>query len=123
MARILLVDDEVEFRTLLRSLLVAEGHEVECASNGVEALETLHCSIFDLVITDLIMPEKEGIEMMMELRKESPKLKIIAMTGGGFGSANDYLSFAKALGAVKTLAKPFTRDEILAAVSGSFENG
>jgi CheY-like chemotaxis protein len=121
MAHILLVDDEVEFRQLLKNILVLEGHDVECASNGNEALGLSRRSAFDLVVTDLIMPEKEGIEMMMDLRKESPKLKIIAMTGGGFGSADDYLSFARALGAVKTLAKPFTRNEILEAISSSFE--
>ena len=107
MARILVVDDEEGIRTLIRNMLVREGHQVTTACDGVEALRVVDSQAVDLVITDLIMPEMEGVEMISELRRRFPAIKIIAMSGGGMGGAVDYLRLAKALGAGQTLAKPF----------------
>lgn len=117
MAQILLVDDNVDFRNLLTMVLSAESHGVTCAGNGNDAIRFFLSQEFDLVITDLIMPDKEGLELIMELRKESPDVKIIAMTGGGHQSANSYLSLATAFGVVKTLAKPFSSEVLLSAVN------
>ena len=117
MAQILLVDDEIEFRDLLKNILTLEMHSVVCAGDGNEALKLFSQQTFDVVITDLVMPDKEGFEVIMEIRKLSPSIKIIAMTGGGFASASSYLSIAQAFGVNKTLAKPFSRDELLHAIA------
>lgn len=119
MARILVVDDEVGIRTLVRNMLVRDGHEVTTARDGVEALQVVDREAIDLVITDLIMPEKEGVETISELRTRFPAIKIIAMSGGGMGGATDYLRMARALGAGQTLAKPFTRDDLLKLVKAA----
>jgi YesN/AraC family two-component response regulator len=116
MARILLIDDEETFRGTLAKILQREKHEVTTAANGVEAMKHITTDKFDLVITDLVMPEKEGLETILEIRKLLPELKIIAMSGGGRGSANDYLKIASKMGADKTLAKPFTKAEIILAI-------
>ncbi len=116
MARILLVDDEEAFRVALAKILQLEKHEVTTAADGAEALKLVLRSQFDLVITDLVMPEKEGLETILELRKLLPDMKIIAMSGGGRGSAYDYLKIASKMGAARTLAKPFTKAEIIQAI-------
>ncbi len=116
MARVLLIDDEEAFRVTLAKVLQREKHHVTTAANGVEAMKHITTDKFDLVITDLVMPEKEGLETILEIRKLLPELKIIAMSGGGRGSANDYLKIASKMGADKTLAKPFTKAEIILAI-------
>jgi len=116
MARILLIDDEETFRVTLAKILQLEKHEVTTAANGVEALKLVMNGKFDLVITDLVMPEKEGLETIVEIRKILPELKIIAMSGGGRGTAYDYLKIASRMGADKTLAKPFTKAELVLAI-------
>ena len=85
-------------------------------SNGVEGLSLFRNSPSDLVITDIIMPEKEGLETIREMKRMSPELKIIAMSGGGKISAENYLGTAKIFGASKLLEKPFTRDQMVTAV-------
>jgi CheY-like chemotaxis protein len=117
MARILLIDDDDDLRTMLSLTLAHFGHTVVEARNGKEGLALLPSAQADLVITDIVMPEKEGIETITELRKNCPKLKIIAMSGGGRGNAGDYLHTAKFMGATKVLAKPFTNDLLQAAIS------
>jgi DNA-binding NtrC family response regulator len=118
MARILLIEDDESIRMLLRENLARDGHAVTTAANGREGLERYRPGAFDLVITDLIMPEKEGIEVLQDLRVRDPGMKAIAMSGGGqFGAADTYLRLATLLGAGKVLAKPFTRDQFLAAVN------
>lgn len=119
MARILVVDDDAPIRNLVQTILATDGHEVFCAGDGKEAIRFLQESPFDLVITDLIMPEMEGLEMIRKVRKQRPELKIIAMTGGGYGSARDYLTWAKAFGVDQTIMKPFSRAELLEAVTGT----
>ncbi len=116
MPKILIIEDDDTVRDLVRLLLERMGHEAVVAANGREGLEKAGSASFDLVITDLIMPEKEGIETIQELRKAQPGLKIIAMSGGGRVGAHDYLPLAKLLGASFTLAKPFNREELTAAI-------
>lgn len=116
MPRILLIDDETLFREMLRAALEGMGHEVVEAANGRIALGLYVPGHFDLVITDLIMPEKEGIETIIELRKLNPKVKIIAMSGGGRVTSVDYLQIARQIGAKKILAKPFLYEEIKAVI-------
>ena len=117
MAHILVVDDEEGIRVLITNILVREGHDVATARNGVEALAAVALRVPDLVITDLVMPEKEGIEMIIELRKKFPTIKTIAMSGGGTTGIADYLSIALAVGAGQIVSKPFTRAALLAAVN------
>lgn len=122
MARILVVDDEDSLRRLLKAVLERAGHDVITANNGFEAVRLVDAEPFDLVITDLIMPEMEGIQTIGQLRRLAPDTKIIAMSGGGRGSAGDYLDLAKQLGATMSLAKPFTPDSLLAAVKSTLES-
>ena len=118
MARILLIDDDDSVRSMLRKTLVHFGHTVIEASNGKEGLELLPGANADLLITDIVMPEMEGLELLMEVRKRHPPLKIIAISGGvRHGAAGDYLHIAMHLGAAKVLAKPFSTEVLLAAVN------
>ena len=117
MARVLLVDDEVLVLRLFEAVLELEHHDVTTASNGTAAMAALANGTFDVVVTDIVMPDKEGLETIMEMRKLKPDLPIIAMSGGGRGSSADYLEMAAMLGARKTLAKPFSTQELLDAVS------
>lgn len=113
MARILLIEDEEAFRAVLAKMLVHEGHEVFAAANGREAQHHLDHSSFDLVITDVLMPEKDGVEIILSLKRTAPGLKVVAMSGGGRIASGDYLAIAAKLGASATLEKPFTRDTLL----------
>jgi CheY-like chemotaxis protein len=117
MKKILLVDDNEPFRRMLCRMLEGAGFSVVVAGDGVVALSLFRQQPFDLVITDLIMPEKEGLETILELRKLKGNVKIIAMSGGGRVDAGDYLPLAIAFGAARTLAKPFLAGEFLAAVA------
>lgn len=117
MANILVVDDNLAFLEIQTEYLRRAGHDVTPAANGIEAMNRVDSHRFDLVITDLIMPDKEGVQVIMELRRKHPGIKIIAMSGGGRVNAEDYLAIARRLGAAKTLSKPFTGDELLAAVA------
>ncbi len=116
MALILLVDDDDLVRLTLETALTRAGHEVVSAVNGVAALEKLQDVEVDVVVTDLIMPEKEGIETILEIRRSKAKLPIIAISGGGRGEAGDYLKLAGHLGADRVLNKPFAPAALLAAV-------
>jgi CheY-like chemotaxis protein len=116
MKRILLADDDDSFRKMLRKTLVKMGFEVAEANNGNEALKAFAHNPPDLVITDLVMPEKEGLETINALRRIHAGVKIIAMSGGGRGNAVDYLKVAKMLGADRVLSKPFSNEEIATAL-------
>lgn len=113
MARILVVDDEKLARFTLREILTAEGHEVVEAVNGVEAIAFQRAHPFDLVITDIIMPEKEGVGTIIEMKRDYPDLKIIGISGGGRTRNLEFLKFAEEFGADKVLAKPFSEDELI----------
>jgi CheY-like chemotaxis protein len=116
MARILVIDDEKEMRDLLRWMLEREGYQVVTASDGKEGLHLYRENPADLIITDLIMPEMEGIETILALKQDFPGVKIIAMSGGGHVGPDPYLKIAEGVGAIRVFAKPFLREEILNAV-------
>lgn len=114
MATILIIDDEEIIRVLLRSALESAGHEVTEATNGREGLD-LYCKRpTDLVITDILMPELNGLDMMLELTRQFLHAKVIAISGVG-GEAN-VLDVAKLLGARRTFHKPFSVPQLLDAV-------
>jgi DNA-binding NtrC family response regulator len=114
--RILIVDDDPGIRRTLHLLLSKSGYQVTQAGDGLEALRLWREHGGDLVITDLHMPEKNGIEMIVELLTHSPGMRIIAMSGGGQTKRLDLLGNATMLGAVFTIEKPFTLPEMLAVV-------
>ncbi len=122
MASILLVEDNDQLRTLLKLLLTSSGYEVWEAPNGTQVSAMYQQQHFDLVITDLVMPDTEGLSVIMELRRLDKNVRIIAMSGGGQGSAESYLSMAQKLGAHLTLSKPFGNQEFLDAVSSALES-
>jgi DNA-binding response OmpR family regulator len=119
--KILVIDDDEALRSLLGQILQRAGHEVREAANGAIGLQEFRREPADLVITDLIMPEKEGLETILELRKQFPQLPLIAVSGGGRNGPSDYLAIAKRLGVRQTICKPFSRDEILQAVKAALE--
>lgn len=114
--KILIIDDEELMRLMLIELFKSKGYEAQGASNGSEGIEILAKEHFDLILTDLVMPEKEGVETIKEIRKLYPSIKIIAMSGGGRLNGVDYLELASALGADKTFHKPFDRVELLSEI-------
>jgi CheY-like chemotaxis protein len=116
MARILIIDDEAAVRKVLRQMLEKEGHEVAEAEDGNAGVQRYQEHPTDLIITDLLMPGKEGMETIVELRKTWPEVKIIVISGGGRMNQANLLTMARFLGAVKTLGKPFERQELLAVV-------
>ena len=117
MARILLIDDDDAVRTVMRLTLARFGHTVTEARNGREGLTRFREGGADLLITDIVMPEADGLEVLMELAKHRPAVRIIAISGGGRQDASDHLHVAKLLGAAKVLAKPFSPEALLAAVN------
>ena len=114
--RILVVDDDPGIRRALFILLTREGYQVTQAQDGVEALRVWRDKGGDLVITDLHMPEKNGIETIVELLSHTPGMRIIAMSGGGQTKRLDLLGNATMLGAVLTIEKPFTLHEMMTTV-------
>jgi DNA-binding NtrC family response regulator len=116
---ILVIDDEKDILQLITAMLTAEDYEVISAEDGERGLELLkEFDDVEIVITDLIMPNKEGIETILEMRRLRPDIKVLAMSGGGRGGAATYLSTAKNIGASATLAKPFRKQALLDAVEG-----
>ncbi len=113
---ILIIDDDHHILLMVKKMLEREGFEVDLASNGEEGLKLFKKMSVDLVITDIIMPEKEGLETIREMKKLRPDLKIIAMSGGGKVSSKNYLDTAKIFGATRILAKPFTQKQMVSAV-------
>lgn len=116
MSRILVIDDDPQIRSLLREILTDERHEVLEAGDGAEGIRRLREHAVDLVITDLIMPKQEGLETILKLRREFPKLGVIAISGGGRKGPTDYLTSAKLLGARRVIPKPFKAASITEAV-------
>ncbi len=119
MASILVIDDDRQVRVLLQEMLESAGHRVETAENGAVGLEAISRSAFDLVISDIFMPEMEGIETILSLRRDRPELKIIAISGGSPRAPMDFLPMARLAGAVATLEKPILRRDLLNAVDSA----
>jgi DNA-binding NtrC family response regulator len=107
------VDDEAQIRTMLTQMLEHEGYAVHTAENGEEGLSLVGRYAFDLVITDMIMPVKDGLKFIMELVRDYPDLRILAISGGGAIKAERYLTMASYLGDIATLEKPFKREVLL----------
>jgi DNA-binding response OmpR family regulator len=114
--RILVVDDDPGIRRTLHIGLGKAGYEVLEARDGEEATRLWHDTGADLVIADIHMPKKSGLEVIKDLRAESPSTPVIAMTDGGRSKNLNPLSYSKVLGAVRTIAKPFTLEAMVAMV-------
>jgi len=105
--RILIADDHEPFRRSLRRLLERAGHQVHEAADGVEAIAVLQQQPIDVVLLDILLPGKDGLETMREIRAAWPRVKVIAMSGGGMCGAGLYLDMSLKLGAAQILQKPF----------------
>jgi CheY-like chemotaxis protein len=118
MAHILVIDDDVQFLQYLNEVLSDEGHNVETVPNGSKGMRMLTQKPFDILITDIFMPEKDGIELLRDLRKTKIEIKIIAISGGGNNYSPEMaLSVAKMLGTARTLNKPFTKKDLLPVIN------
>src|ERR1700732_10677 len=116
MARILVIDDDHAVRLTIQVILERDGHEVTCASDGEQGLRAFASASPQLVITDIIMPNKEGLETIMQIRARNATTPIIARSGGGRVGNTDFLKMAAQLGANEVLPKPFERQDLTAAV-------
>ncbi len=116
MARILVVDDEPEVLLLLTDILESVGYEVIRATNGAEGLKEFQRGDIDLIVTDIIMPDKEGLESIMDYKQLNPDVKIIAISGGARIGPHTYLKMAEKFGARRVFSKPFRNKELLDAV-------
>ena len=117
MGRILIIDDDQALRGTMRKILERAGHEVREAADGVEGLKLFREDPPDLVVTDLVMPRKEGIETIMEIRAASEHVRILAVSGADAGVPAGRLFDAEALGANASLPKPFTVDQLTSVVA------
>ncbi len=118
MARILVIDDEQDIRFLIEKFLVRDGHEVDQAENGKQAMKLIEVNNYDLLITDVVMPEKDGIEVLNELQEHATRIKTIVISGGGArGNIENYLVMAKLLGADWVLPKPLDFSKLQIAVN------
>ena len=121
MKKVLIIDDEQAIRHMVKRLVEKAGYAVEVASDGEEGLALIENNSFDLIITDIIMPKREGLEVITSVRKSQPNVKIIAMSGGGRFTPEGYLKSAQILGADKTFTKPFNHREMLSAIEELME--
>lgn len=132
MTRVIIIDDEADIRTALKEVLVRAGFEVEAVSNGSDGLDLLREHGADLVVADIIMPGKNGVETVYDIRMEFPKTKIVVISGGGNVAPMDYqpsaikteayLASASEAGADVTLTKPFDSEEIVKVIRQLTEN-
>ena len=116
MPGILIVEDDKDLREMLKISLIRRKFVVSEAENGKEAITHFKPSITDLVITDLIMPDEDGLKVIIKLRELKPSVKIIAISGGGKAGPGSYLNLAKALGADAIYSKPFSINELIAKI-------
>lgn len=123
MARILVVDDDSLVRQTIKHLLAAQGHEVHEAENGRHGEALALRDSPDIVVIDILMPEQEGVETIIALRRQRPDVRILAISGGGQMRYPDFLAMAKQFGAHATLAKPFDRDALLGALAPLLSHG
>ena len=116
MTQVLIIEDEQLVRMVLRDMLEAAGHQVTEAEDGEQGLAQFRAQPADIVVTDIVMPRKEGFETIEELRRRHPGVKIIAISGGDPHRGSGTLAVAKGLGAHGVLMKPFRRQELLAMI-------
>ena len=121
MKNILVIDDNLDFRTMLCVRLEKSGYEVIGVENGKIGVAFFRENPVSLVITDIIMPEKEGMETILELKKINPSVKIIAISGGGRSVPEDYLDIAEYFGAIKSFKKPFNMADFIKTVDHLLE--
>ena len=117
MAGILIVEDDKDLREMLKTSLSMRKYTVFEASNGKEALQRFKPAITDMVITDLIMPDEDGLKVIMKIKEIKPLIKIIAISGGGKAGPGNYLNLAKALGADEIFSKPFSVNELIKKIA------
>jgi YesN/AraC family two-component response regulator len=110
---ILLVDDEESFLNGMKSLLELQGYTVFTAMNGIEGINILEQTPVDIVITDILMPEMDGIELILRLKNKYPEIKIISISGGGRIRSDDYLNLSLSFGVNAALKKPFSSKDLL----------
>ena len=123
MAEILVIDDDEIVNDMISQLLLEAGFGVASASNGKQGLQKLGEGAFDLVITDIVMPEMEGLETILEIHKKYPALPIIAVSGGGRIGPDQYLAMAQGFGARYVFRKPFDNALFLNSVSECLKKG
>lgn len=116
MPGVLIVEDDNELREMLKLSLIRRKYTVIEAVNGKEAISHFKPSITDLVVTDLIMPEEDGLKVIIKLREIKPSLKVIAISGGGKAGPGSYLNLAKVLGADAIFSKPFSTNDLIAKI-------
>ncbi|RMH32540.1 MAG: response regulator [Nitrospirae bacterium] len=117
MPSVLIIDDDEQVRCLLREAFEQAGYEVAAAANGAEGIQLYKQDPTDIVILDILMPEKEGLETILDLKREFPAVKVIAISGGSERARIDVLDLAKRLGAKHTLTKPFELRTLLTLAS------
>lgn len=116
MSRVLIIDDEPQIANMLKTLFESNGFEVDVATEGNEGLRLFRKNRADVVVTDILMPDKEGLETISELRRDYPDVKIIAMSGGTMTGIDGYLKMAELQGAGRVFKKPFRLADMLKAV-------
>ena len=121
--RILVIEDDDQTRHMLAEMMRRAGYEVLEAPDGRVGVELFRTERVDLVITDILMPEKDGLETIRDMKRESPDVRIIAISGGGRTGLLDFLPVARRLGANRTFAKPTDRRELLSAVAEELAAG
>jgi len=121
MAKILIIDDEKDIRAILERKLAAEGHTVLCAASGGEGITVLQQESLDLVITDIVMPEMGGIEIVMNIRKTNPSIKIITITGKVRTDSTAFQTLIEQFNVECLIHKPFSLDQITKAVQDALK--
>ncbi len=116
---VLIIDDDIAVRKFVTDLLIARGYKVISAVNGIEGLKIIQKEKVDIVVSDLIMPEKEGIETIKEIKSSNPEIKIVAMSGSIY--KDTFLKAAKGIGAHEIVHKPFRNDEIIEAIENVYQ--
>ena len=117
MSHILVIEDDQQMREMVKQMLQRAGYNAVGAGDGREGMQIVREQAIDLIITDIIMPDQEGLETIMQVRREYPNIPVIAISGGGRVEPENYLHSAKLLGAAHTFAKPLNRDDVLRVVS------
>ena len=122
MSGVLIVEDDKELREMLKMSLLRSGFTVLEAKNGKDAITHFKPALTDLVVTDLIMPEEDGLKVVIKLRELKPSIKIIAISGGGKVGPGSYLNLAKALGADAIYSKPFSINDLILKIEQLLDN-